>query len=285
MAIETLAMQSSGSSNSVLLTAPGSNNTKSAYTQLVASSSFAASGIIILPFPVSTSGDFLYDIAVGGSGSESVIISNIPASRQETNAVHSATVFPISIASGSRVAARYQSTGGASSASRFGAYLIAKDAVAFHECTSSVTYGAATGDSGGTSIDPGGSANTKGSYTEITSATSADHQWWVVAAANQTNAARADGGWLVDIAVGGAGSESVVISNLHFYASAVQSNVLPYFYPPIPLVISSGTRIAARAQCQSTDATDRLLDLVLIGFSGTASGGGASPHFSASFMG
>lgn len=288
MAIQTI-FASSAFSLPDTVTAPGAINTKGAYLQLVSSSSFDAKGIIIVGYPSSTAADMLVDIATGGSGSESPIITNFPMSAigvTNGNNFYGANFIPIAIAAGSRVSARYQTTS-LSAPLRLGAYLIAPDSVLLSEITATATYGANTTDSGGTSIDPGGTANTKGSYTQITASTSADLQWLIVGSNNQGNTARTNAGWLVDIATGGSGSESVIISNLCFSSSSGINAMYPWAYPAIPIVVSSGTRLSARAQCTTNDATDRLIDISLIALSGTHSGGGggSSEHFSASFGG
>lgn len=281
MAIEAINIATTVSLGGSLTAVSGANS-KAAWTELVASSSFAADAIIIAPFQSGASGDFLYDIATGAASSETVIIENFTAMRNTNNThICASTVFPISIASGSRVAARYQCTS-ASGTSRFAAYLIKKDNVAFHECTSAVTYGANTTDSGGTSLNPGATTNTKGAYSQLTASTTADIKWLSICIANQNNQARNATGWLVDIATGGAGAETVVVPNVMFVCASGAEGIGPIIYPPIPIEIPSGSRIAARAQAQVDDATDRLIDVVVIGFDGTATGGGGGGSFHAS---
>jgi hypothetical protein len=266
--------------------ANGSTNTKGAYTQLVASSGIAAESLVITLSPGTAEGDFLFDIATGAAASEVDKIANIPYSRKlSIPALASSLVLPFNIPAGSRIAARQQSTT-TTGILRAGIHITKKDTVSFHECTSSVTYGAVTADSGGTSVDPGGTIHTKGAYSELSASTSADIKWLMVCIQQQNNTSRSTANFLIDIATGAAASESVIIPNIWVVATTEADLVQPIFIGPFPIEIASGTRLAVRAQCSINDATDRLLDVILLGFNGTASGGGSGgAHFSAGFMG
>lgn len=283
MSVEAYSMDTANSIP-LLITDPVGTNAKGGYTQLIASTGFATKALMIYPYGTSALADFLFDISTGGAGSESVVLADIPVSTSNTinsNNAYGASVFPIAIASGTRVAARFQVTS-LSAHLRLGVYGIAEDTVPFANCTSSVTYGTTAASSRGTTIDAGGTANTKpATFTTIAASTSADHQWFVIGCNNLANTARTNAGWLVDIATGAASSETVIIPNLVFSASSGMNCTYPFCSPPIPIAVSSGTRISARAQCTTNDATDRLISLTVIGFSGTASAGGASPSFSA----
>ena len=116
-------------------------------------------------------------------------------------------------------------------------------------------------------MDPGATANTKGSYAEITSSTSYDTRMLLIAFGGQGNLIRTNCRWLVDIATGSAGSETVIIADLAVGSHNIGDNVLPAYIGPIPVHIPAGTRIAARCQCDITDATDRLMDIALYGIS------------------
>lgn len=279
MAIEVIHLGSGAFGD--LLTAPGSNNTKADWTELVASSSFAADSLGLVMFAGTTVADCLVDIATGAAASESVILENIPYGMGNTTGTPCGSlILPISIASGSRVSARYQAST-STMTMRLAGYLMAKDTVAFHECTSSVTYGANTTDSGGAGVDPGGSANTKGVYTELSASTSADIKWLVVGISNQINGARSGAFFLVDIATGAESSESVVVPDLFFAMSALTDAPGFHWFFPVPIEIASGTRLAVRAASNITDATDRLFDVIVLGFNGTSAGGGGGGGFSA----
>ena len=263
------------------LTAPGSINTKAAWTQLSASTSANCNGVIVAVLGGGADGDVLFDVGTGASSSEVVKISNIAVRATNTSANHlNYFYFPLSITSGTRVAARYQAS--STSCSLFMILYLTNDAgIIFNNC-SITTYGADTTDSGATGIDPGGTNNTKGSYTQITASTTDDIDWLYVVCGDRNNAGiDATYWWFVDIATGGAGAETVVISDILFHAHSNEDYINPAVVGPFPVTIASGTRIAARAQALNNDATDRLIDISILGFNGSAAAAGGGASFSA----
>lgn len=276
MSVITLGAVTSGSTQGTAVTPNASANTKGSYVEFTSSLSDNTTGLIVVGNGTApASGDILLDIATGAASSETDVIANIPFARVNSVFESWTRFFPLKIASGSRIALRTQCSG-ASGGATFVLYAI-KEETTFSNMDSIVTYGANTADSGGTSIDPGGTANTKGSWTEITSSTSADIDWLTLCIGNQANAARSAAFWHLDIGTGAAGAETAVIQNLWFRCDATNTLINSGGFPPLPVSIASGTRIAVRAQSSIIDATDRLLDVVLHGANGSAaSGGGAS---------
>jgi hypothetical protein len=252
------------SSQLINLTAAGSNNTKGSYVEITSSTPFPAYGFIIWNNNASGSADFLFDLAIGGSGSEQVIWSNIVYACS-TQARRQQLYVPLFIPAGVRLAARCQ----ASTASRvmtLGITLIG-GSPAYPEIFQTVTtYGANTGNSGGVQIDPGGTINTKGSYAQITASTTAPIKFLIVGITNKVNTVRATYGWLMDIAIGGSGSENIIIPNIPLW-SDLTIDIMEPGLTGFPVDIPMGTRIVARAQCSGNDATDRLFDMVLYGLS------------------
>ena len=128
-----------------------------------------------------------------------------------------------------------------------------------------VTYGADPATTIGASIDPGAVAHTKGAYTQLTAATTSTIKWLGISISNKKNTAHAaTTTWLMDIAVGGAGTEGVVIPDLSFISMSTNQGFHPSYYS-LPVDIPTGSRIAVRAQCDITDATDRTFDVILYG--------------------
>lgn len=249
-------------SRGTAVTASGSTNTKGSYTQLVASSSFDASAIKVSLAPATSHTGYLVDIAVGGAGSETVIATNLPIySRTGTVAVYD---LPIHIPAGTRISARCQSATSAAVA-HVSALLYSPPWGRAIPLSRTFTYGVSTSTSlVTTQLDPGGSANTLGSYLQLTSSTASPIKALVPALMN-ANGAYSDANWLIDIAVGGAGSETVVIPKLHAGASAPADIITPSTWPVFDIDIPASTRLSARAQCDITDASDRKIDIVLIG--------------------
>ncbi|MCI0558754.1 MAG: hypothetical protein MN733_09680, partial [Nitrososphaera sp.] len=101
------------SSSSTLIAQPGANNTKGAYTQLVASTAHRIRGLIVhfgKQQAVATQTRFA-DVSIGGAGSEVIIIPNIGFSQNST-ASHiqpwNYGPFFVDIPQGTRLSMRYQ---------------------------------------------------------------------------------------------------------------------------------------------------------------------------------
>ena len=83
--------------------------------------------------------------------------------------------------------------------------------------------------------------HTKGVYTELVASSSAD----AVGIFFQGSIGNGNSKYMIDLAIGSAGSEVIIANNLVFYATQKNIAIHDYF---IPLAIPSGTRIAARVQ-------------------------------------
>lgn len=106
----------SGNSNGVTLTAPGSTNTKAAWTQITSATTADLTRLFVA-IHSGQSGQSastgLIDIGTGASSSEVVVIPDLFYEMLNTELIWPATscfAFTIAIPSGTRLAARYQST-------------------------------------------------------------------------------------------------------------------------------------------------------------------------------
>ncbi len=248
------------------ITAAGSNNTKGSWTELVASSSYDSEAMLIhfggfAGIVTTARADYLIDIGVGAASSEQVILSNLlssnPAQYPDT------ILVPLSVPAGSRVAARCQCSA-ASGVVGVSIKLLGNTLFASPGLQRITPYGADTSDSGGVNIDPGATADTKGSWTEVTSSTTHDIKALGITTGQQRNTTRSVADFLFDIGVGAASSEQTYLENIPMVGTAAEK-VHPKQFPFIPMQIPSGSRIAVRAQCSITDATDRRFDIVLYG--------------------
>lgn len=241
------------------IAAAGSANTKGTFQELIASTVHEADAILVT-LRANTAADCLVDIALGANPDEYPIIANLPA-HMEANSfiIGGGFRFPLFIPVGSRITARAQSgTGSATVAVQV--HLIKGGALKGRSYSRCVTYGANTADSGGTSIDPGGTINTKGSWISIAT-TIAPINFLQVCFGNQNNGTRTNGDWFVDI---GIGTDQLIIPNLLMTTNAVHDTLTPMGYG-IDVDIPIGTPLIARASCTINDATDRLFDLILLG--------------------
>lgn len=99
----------------------------------------------------------------------------------------------------------------------------------------------------GTAITAGGTANTKGSWTQLIASTgvAAVNGFWL----SFWQYTPSDD-FLLDIGIGPAAGEEVILSNL-FLAGSHQGAGISVFFP---LALPAGTRLAARAQCATASA-------------------------------
>lgn len=258
-----------GTSAGTALSVPGANNTKGSYAQLTAATMRPADGMIVQLSMSSASPqrDQLVDIAVGAAGAEQIILPDLMICGGAANQFGWATYyFPIPVPVGSRIAGRYQSTSASGTTVAAIVRLIAPQFSSPPPFSRVTAYGANAADSGGVSVDPGGSANTKGGWTEIVASTSRPLRALSLAIGNQANSARTDANYLIDLAIGPAGSEQIVVADQYANASAAYDLPVPRVTPLLPVsTIPSGTRLAARILSTTNDATDRLLDLIVYG--------------------
>ena len=245
------------SSTGVQLTTGSPAHTKGAWEEVTASTPFTCSAFILtINFALAT---YLVDVGIGVAGSEVVLVGNIHYSGQTL--VPFSMLFPMRIPTGSRIAVRSQgsATGSVTSTTM---YLLNEGftgPVGRNRC---ITYGADTSDSGGTVVDPGTTLHTKGAWTQITASTTADHKGLAIIHGSRNNTAMAGATFFYDIAVGASGQEQIIIANWRV-TSSVNETISPQNSPFFPVDIPAGSRIAVRCSGNTTDATDRLLDVVL----------------------
>jgi hypothetical protein len=239
--------------------ASGSTNTKGSWTQVAASVPFDIAGIV-LSGQCSTGGrSALIDIGVGAAAAEVVVLSNLLASFSRGYDLNYSTYLPLSVKVGARLSLRLQSN---VSAADFylRLHFVAAGSVAPTSYPVATTYGADTATSDGTSITSGGSAGVKGSYAQLSASVTYDTKWLLVCI-GPTLGGVAD--FSLDIAVGAAAAEVVVVPDLFVNQASSGGSATPCYYL-LPVAIKAGSRLSARAA--STTSAIAIKTLV-IGFS------------------
>lgn len=244
-------------------------NQKGNWTEIIASLPYDAVLTLRVTVCSNNNYDYLIDVGVGAAGSEIVAVENLIFCNPVTvtNGMGYSVYIPLIFPSGTRISLRTQSTT-ANKACYFAMTAVFAGGFGQYQlCKVSTTYGANTADSGGTQIDPGGSAGTDGNWSQLTAATTRLTRAFFLMFGNILNAARTDYLWSVEIGIGAAGSEQIIVDSFKLYASAYNDIILPQVSPVFPINIPAGTRLAARASCSGADATDRLFDVILYAFS------------------
>lgn len=249
----------------VRLTGNVTANLKGSWVEIIASTAFGSSALCFGKTLSSGNVQFLVDIGIGGSGSEQVIVPNIMTANGDVGRIAPVfQVLPMPIPAGTRIACRIQANG----SSKVLDVVLATIGSSFSELpifSRATAYGDDTSDSGGTQIDPGGSANTKGSWSQLTASTTNPIRWLWIMVSLKANSVPATASFSFDIGIGAGGSEQIIIPDITLNSHDATDTLVPGTIL-LPVSIPSGTRLAARAQSTTTDATDRLFDLSCIGF-------------------
>lgn len=247
---ETIGAATSTSSGTALATT---------WTQLSAATGMQYDGFF-LNVHDGTTADTLIDVGIGAAAAEQALIEDIYLCAMTSDGYQNGgSIFiPIKIPKGARVVARSTQ---AISADIVGV----KGSAGFMSGFSgALTFGASA--TRGTQISGNASANTKGAWTEMSSSIGKSIRALMLCVGRNGNSSIADAEFLFDIGLGTAGSEQVIVSNLPATTDSVRDIIIPRWFGPFPFSIPAATRLAARLQTTTTDASDRNMDGILYGF-------------------
>jgi hypothetical protein len=254
------ASANSGAGTSVT----GAHNSYGAWTQLVASTAIDACWICIRIQPTqTTSPRALTNIGVGSGGNEIAIFKDLYASGLTFGYSNIDYWLPCSIPAGTRISAQCCQSAAADANN---ITVILYDGSFTPDGFSGVdSFGVTVGSCSVNDIDPGSSANVKGAWTQIIASTSRDYCGLIYATGqNSTDNFSFAGPGGIDVAIGGSGSEQVILADMGLckvYSFAATSAYAHFVDVEIP----AGTRIAARAQQGNTSSGTRVAGLALYG--------------------
>lgn len=263
----------SGSPNGTTVTSSATAHTKGPWTQIAASTTFDASAIMLQIDLQYQDTLYLIDVGIGGAGSEQVLIPNLMMSQSAP--VFNSLIIPVNVPAGSRIAVRSQDNFG-SSTSYVAVTLLAGGWASSSPFNTVTAYGPSTATSNGVIADAGATINTKGAWAQITASTASAMKALMISGSRAApgTAVTATYAQLVDIGIGAAGSEQVILPNLRFQASIMTGGVVtpytagsatltglstlfPRWIPPIMCDIPAGVRLAVRQQSSTTNTNDR----------------------------
>lgn len=227
-------------SRGVLVTGSGTAHTKGSYSELVTATEFDSCGLLLRISESSATGREFIDIAVGAAASEIIIAENI-AVRGSASTPY--IYLPVAIPAGTRISARLQGDSGS--------LTCRLQVVAIAQAGPQVPFIGSRIQSYGEDL-----ASTDGTFEQLTSYTANTKGGWL-----QMDAAVADDIFalclaqimftgsnvqlLVDIGIGAAASEVVILENLPFGANG---NVQTAYSPWLPVYVPKGERLAIRFQ-------------------------------------
>lgn len=248
----------------VALVTSSTANTKGAWSTLISGTATPGAWISLGGDRITTAGDraVLVDIGIGAAGSETVVAPNlIMGFRFFRN-----TLFPLHIPAGATVRARASSPL-TSDFVRIRTHVFHGEPDGGLSVPGRITaYGVVTASSGGTQVTPNATSNVKGSYAQLTAATTAPIHALMVMVQGSSNTLL-DVDYLIDIAVGASGSETIIMPD---FAARTMSDEYIYTrtpeFLPMSLSLPEGVRLSAR--CLSVNsASAAAVEVAVYGFS------------------
>lgn len=238
------------------VTGSGTAHVKGAWSQLVAST--AGESHLMKLFVVSTqtstaNSATLMDIGIGGAGSEKVIVPNLGvgfallALTSGSAQAGAEYTIPVQIPSGTRVAARLQALRTAPQTASVAMDLMGGQPPGGFPSGAAVdTYGADTATSNGVVLTGAAVAPTKGAWSEIVASTPNAIKGLMISPQGNTGIL-ASVSSVIDIGVGAAGSEIVVVPDIVVVCGTAEFLVvMDRGMFPLDIPIPAGSRIAAR---------------------------------------
>lgn len=267
---ETRGVLKSGRTDNTEVAGGGSVNTKGSWFNLEAVTSFAYEALTVSLYSGGDASpsviDAMLDIAIGDGASRVIIIPDLYCPFRKLVREQGYTLtLPIHVPEGSQLSARVatHAVGESVNVSVIGHASGLGGAPGFSRVITLFTPSS----SRGVAIDPGGTANTLGSWTQLASGSAADiGGMFGLLGYNADTARTASAKMLLDIGIGASGFESVIYPRALVCWGATRdgpSNGVRI--PPFACSVPSNTRVVARAQCSDNVAGDRTVDLALYG--------------------
>ncbi|MGP3914322.1 hypothetical protein [Nonomuraea sp. 10N515B] len=238
-------------------------NTKGSWITLISGIPAPGAWINLATDRFTTAGDraILVDIGIGDAGSETVIAPDLIMGNRD----YRGTLFPLHIPAGATVRAR-ASAQLTSQFVRIRTHILHGEPDCGLSVPGRVTpYGTVPASSGGINVTPSGTSNVKGSYTELTAATTAPiHALMVLVQGISSLLPNME--YLIDIAVGPAGSETVVIPDFAVWSrdDEIMHPRSPEFWP-LSVCLPAGVRLAARCLAVNNTSTTAI-EVAVYGF-------------------
>jgi hypothetical protein len=254
-------------------TASATPHTKGAWVEVEASTSAEWAGVRVIRHTAlnvaATDTSTLLDIGLGASGSEVVVVSNLPVGYSITGGGFD---LPIRVPTGTRVAVRVQSARASQTAAFRLVPWTGEGVAGSRTYQTATTYGANTATSRGVTVTASaGTINTFGAWTSIVAATSAPIRAMVVGIQGNGDTDLAASAWRLEIGYGGAGSEQAIATLGAIASSSEAMSSTPGSLHTVPtdvpftVSIPEGARLVARLMTATSTTTNPAVDVAVIG--------------------
>jgi hypothetical protein len=254
----------------VTVTAGGTANTKGTWTAIGAATGFDYHHLqLSIQFASGHNSDGLVDIGIGTSAaSVTTIIGDLRCSCLRGAFMFPAHyALPIHVPKGSVLYMRVQASTGSHQVmfSLSGASNGLFGRPGFKDMVSLFTVPGSS--SRGTAVDPGGTANTIGSWTQLHAGVDRRVRGIVMfVGLNNVTARTGAQTALIDIGIGASGQEYAIAQNLMVCHEGTADCWLPQTFGPMPCDIPPNTRISARMRASLNTANERTADIAVWGF-------------------
>lgn len=249
----------------------GLNSDKGSWVELSSSTPHDAAALIVSIGNGTINTRVLVDIGIDVGTEEEpdirALVEDIPhgvVNQSTHNGI--AVPVPVSVLAGSKLYARASSAStGGTITRRLTVHLV--EGVRPASCW---TLGVDEPNVRGTSIDCGASPNTKSAWVEVTDDIPQDINYAIVIVTRQLAASPGSVDYALDLGIGAAGEEAVVVDNLPFSACSAPLGGDTAWNPlvfPMPVSWAAGDRLAVRAAASTSDAAARIVDVVVLGIS------------------
>lgn len=228
-------------------TSSATPHTLGPWTQIIAATTKAIH-LLLIDFQVAssssaTNSSTLLSLSTGTAGSEpaGVVIGNLGVGYQANRAKY---LIPVSIPVGSRLSCAIQGF----EASKNITFNVAAWTLPFGRIPPSklITIGADTATSRGIALAPDASANVKGAWVELTASVTQPLSALVIGMQGNGDTTIGADKHFIDIGIGAAGSEVVVIPDIQYVGSTAENYAQVGHVNLFPVDIPLGTRIAGR---------------------------------------
>lgn len=244
-------------------------NTMGSWVQLVASLPNDINGFDLMVENLPGFHGFLINIGIGAAAAEVVLIPQVSVCSVVSGSGHYLIHIPVALPAGTRISAQAQSSSGGSDTCAVSILYGDSALNDLQTFGAPINYGGDPTNSTGTVVDPGTTANTKGFFTQIAAATTVDIA--VLQLMVDSLKSLMAGAFLLDIAIGAAGSEQVILPNIVVVNGTGPFNTtgggtINQQLPLKRINIPAGTRLSARVQSTQTAAANRKLGLSFLGY-------------------
>lgn len=246
------------------VTSSGTANTVGSWVELqsAANNTFSSNSVTVVVSTLATGyTSLLVNLAIGAAASETTVISNLFCTIGNSPGFSIYTFrLPLYIPSSVRIAANCQASG--VSQTCYVDLIREKDSFFQSSSLNKVTaYGADTTNTGGVEVARS-SANTFGSWVEITSSTTNPIKGFLVSAQRGADS-WSNGKMTYEVAVGSSGNENIIYQG-HMSATSSSEAGSGLVSPFIPVSVASGQRLAVRAKSDDADV-DFDFDYIIYG--------------------